>query len=64
MNLNEKKVYKKYINSNEIIPELPSDFSNSNELNINDCKNLKIMSSINNHEFQNNINNTIGQSSI
>jgi hypothetical protein len=56
MNLNEKKVYKKYINSNEIIPELPSDFSNSNELNINDCKNLKIMSSINNHEFQNNIN--------
>ena len=63
-NLNEKKAYKKYINSNEIIPELSSDFSNSNELNINDYKNIKIVSLKNNHEFQNNNNNIININNI
>ena len=62
--LNDKKAYKEYINSNEIIPELPSDFSNSNESNINDSKNLKIMSLIKKDELKYNFNNIININNI
>lgn len=53
----EKKGSKRYINSNEVIPELSNDYSRQNNFMTNESQNIANMIVINNMEYKNQINN-------
>ena len=53
----EKKGSKRYINSNEVIPELSKDYSRQNDFMTNESQNIANMIVINNMEYKNQINN-------
>jgi len=60
----EKKGSKRYINSNEVIPELSKDYSRQNDFMTNESQNIANMIVINNMEYKNQINNIINISNI
>lgn len=59
-----KKGSNRYIDSNEIIPELSNDFTRQNNFLTNESQNIKNMIVINNIEYKNQINNIINISNI
>lgn len=59
-----KKGSKRYIESNEVIPELSNEFTIQNNFITNESQNIRNMIVINNIEYKNQINNIINISNI